>query len=878
MPLGTSAIAKGMARIGGLVERVADYVGGRFGSAPTLLSDCDILLTGALDASDVDIAILDEAGTILFVNGVWLTLSDLHTSQSRENLIGKNYFEILTLDKTIEPRVAEKTAQGIRSVLEGKAAHFEYEYPAARNDGESWYRLNVNRFRRPLPVRVVISHENITERRIAEQKLLNKQEKLRSIYHASSDGILLVNEQGIFDCNERSAKLLGAEEPADLHGKQLTEIAVPAASTIPRYFEIVRKMGEAQFEASLTRIDGSVFPAEVLLTTFLHNSELVVQVTFRDITERRIAEQRMQQLNQRLQDDLKSRTEAERRIRETTAYLDVYRKIVETHAIVAETDTAGKILNVNEAFCRISGYSKEELIGQNHRILNSGSHPKEMWQEMYRTVANGGIWHGEICNRAKDGHLYWVDTTIAPLYSDDGKLRGYFALRADITSLKTARAQAEAASRSKSEFLANMSHEIRTPMTAILGYADLLAELLTCDNCQLSPEASLAVETIKRNGEHLLSIINDILDISKIEADKLTIESMVTDVPKLINEVLATMQVKSQAKGLTLDFELETAIPQTIITDPTRLRQILVNLIGNAIKFTEHGRVLLKLACDPAQPEMLQLTVQDSGIGMDEEHLARLFQAFEQADTSMTRRFGGTGLGLRISKRLAMMLGGDITVQSRLGEGSCFTVSISTGSCSSLKIPSLKSDACSEACQDPTHLTCAANKPGITSHQAPASKRLEGKRILLVEDGPDNQRLIMHHLRKAGAEVTLACNGKLAVEALTADGTVDGPLRDVLPFDLILMDMQMPVMDGREATELLRGKGATLPILALTAHAMQADLQMCLDAGCDARITKPIDREELIEACRAHLTPSLVGITSAIGIQTNSPSNSASPA
>lgn len=804
------------------------------------------LFSGALHASNVDIAILDDNGRILFANEAWRTLAERSPAQLSQLSVGSNYFEIVNAADPNEREFARQTVEGIKSVLDGREKHFELEYPVASVDEPVWYLLTAIRFRTPGSPRVVISHENITERKSAEQRLLNKQEKLRSIYHASTDGILLVNSDGIFDGNEKSVKLLGVESVEQLHGQPVsvlvasqTDVGRTSTEVAQDLLEQALSFREPRCELMLKRADGTEFPAELMLSTFLYNAEQVVQITFRDISDRKLAEEWLQQMNQQLQVDLAARIETEKQIRETSAYLDVYRKIVDTHAIVAETDTTGTIVSVNEAFCKISGYSREELLGKNHRILNSGLHSPEMWRDMYRNVANGGIWHGEICNRAKNGRLYWVDTTIAPLFNENGKVRGYFAIRADITSLKTAQTQAEAASRSKSEFLANMSHEIRTPMTAILGYTDLLAELGTCDHCKLSPQAALAIDTIKRNGEHLLSIINDILDISKIEADKMTVEAMRINLPTLIRETLTTMQVKSQAKGLTLTCELETSIPQSIVTDPTRLRQILVNLIGNAIKFTEHGSVVLKLSSPAGQPGMLCFSVVDSGIGMNAEQKKRLFQAFEQADTSMTRRFGGTGLGLRISKRLAQMLGGDISVESELGSGSCFTLSIATGEVATECIENLTLEADHTNCS-PTQKSA---KPLV----------LEGVHILVVEDGPDNQRLITHHLRKAGATVDLASNGKLAVEAMTVDGSLDGILMEPSPFNLILMDMQMPVMDGLEATCMLRKKGATLPIVALTAHAMQADLQMCLDAGCDLRITKPIDREQLIECCRTQV-------------------------
>jgi CheY-like chemotaxis protein len=264
-----------------------------------------------------------------------------------------------------------------------------------------------------------------------------------------------------------------------------------------------------------------------------------------------------------------------------------------------------------------------------------------------------------------------------------------------------------------------------------------------------------------------------------------------------------------------------------------------VNLVGNAIKFTERGGVTLRVSCDPVG-ERFRCEVIDTGIGLADESLVRLFEAFEQADTSTTRRFGGTGLGLRISKRLAQMLGGDIGVQSELGKGSVFTLEVATGSLAGVSFE----DAAARRSDMGTDSRVAAHAPVLPAQP------LGGVRILLAEDGADNVRLITHHLRKAGATVTAVGNGRLAVEALTSDGSVDGPLRPDAPFDLVLSDMQMPEMDGYEATRTLRSKGCTLPIIALTAHAMSGDLDRCTAAGCDGYATKPIDREHLIQVCR----------------------------
>lgn len=400
-------------------------------------------------------------------------------------------------------------------------------------------------------------------------------------------------------------------------------------------------------------------------------------------------------------------------------------------------------------------------------------------------------------------------------------------------ALRDAVQRAEHANRWKSEFLANVSHEIRTPMTAILGFAEALLDP------NLSEQESVsAIHTIRRNGNHLLRLINDILDISKIEANKLQVERVRFSLVALLADVQSLMQVRAASKNLPFHVECDGPIPATIESDPTRLKQILVNLLGNAVKFTEAGEVRLRarlLNQNTAAP-CLEFAVTDTGVGMSTEQIDRLFQPFTQGDSSTTRQYGGTGLGLSISKRLANMLDGDIRVESQPGKGSTFCVTIATGPLDG--VPLL---------DDPA--TAMLHHPDETTDTAYERLSL-ACRVLLVEDGPDNQRLISFFLRRAGMDVTIAENGRVAVDlALQARAAEQ-------PFDIILMDMQMPVMDGYEATALLRRKGYRGTIIALTAHAMSGDDHKCLQAGCDDYAAKPIDREKLIELLRSHVNRS----------------------
>lgn len=374
-------------------------------------------------------------------------------------------------------------------------------------------------------------------------------------------------------------------------------------------------------------------------------------------------------------------------------------------------------------------------------------------------------------------------------------------------------------------FLAFMAHEIRTPMTAILGFAEMLTE-----SPGLDEERRALVHAIRRNGEHLLKLVNDVLDMSRMEAGGMMLEELAVSPAAIAQEVVASLHPKAQAGGLELSCQLAGPIPALIRTDPTRFRQILLNLVGNAIKFTPAGSVRVRLECPEGRvPPVLQVHVEDSGIGIRPEQISRIFRPFAQGDRTTVRRFGGTGLGLTISRRLARMLGGDVSVRSEPGRGSTFTVEVATGPLDGVPM---------------VQALPAPQLPG-----APRESDSNGSprgRVLVAEDGPDNQRLLSAHLTRAGYEVTLAENGRVAEELALAS------LREGAPFDVILMDMEMPEVDGCQAAQHLRGAGYRQPIVALTAHTSADDRRQCLAAGCDEVLTKPIDRLALLEAVSRH--------------------------
>ncbi len=386
--------------------------------------------------------------------------------------------------------------------------------------------------------------------------------------------------------------------------------------------------------------------------------------------------------------------------------------------------------------------------------------------------------------------------------------------------------RAEAASKAKSEFLANMSHEIRTPMTAILGFAELLRE--DDINSKALENRMRAIDTITKAGNYLMAVVDDILDLSKIEAGKMKVEQIDADLPRILHEVNSLLRPRAISKGLQLEIKLQSAIPERILCDPTRLRQILMNLVGNAIKFTEMGSVIVTARVEGHSAECkLLIDVEDTGLGITQDVAANLFVPFSQADGTVTRKFGGTGLGLTICRRLAELMDGSvILLRSEPGKGSCFRVELpimlapGTSFVDSLKVIQLP----------------------VSQRQSEEPVTLCG-RILLAEDGLDNQRLIAFHLRKAGAIVDIADNGRVALEMLDRASSAN------IQYQLLLTDMQMPEMDGYMLARTLRSRNDPIPIVALTAHAMSEDREKCFEAGCDDYACKPIDKTTLLNLC-----------------------------
>lgn len=532
----------------------------------------------------------------------------------------------------------------------------------------------------------------------------------------------------------------------------------------------------------------------------------------------RLTEQ-VSKANQNLQKEIVGRSEALARAEKSEEWHRFLATAIPS--IIWAADVQG---NVNYMSPRWTEYTGVPIDSTNFSSWINCIHPHDRAAEnsaWLSTVAQGIEWRREFRLRGKDGTYRWFFSHAIPLRDVGGKVTKWFGTITDIEEKHQYQEGLRATALAKSQFLANMSHEIRTPLTSIIGFTE---SALSDD--MGAEESAMALQSVLRNGKHLLRVINDILDLSKIEAGKIDIECLDVNLFDLTTEVTEVIGYKAVEQGISFGFDYVFPLPKVVRTDPTRLKQILLNLCGNAVKFTKLGGVKVIVSCEPEHGRM-SFAVVDTGIGLNASQIEKLFSPFSQADASTTRQFGGTGLGLVISQELANRMGGDIVVESAPGRGSTFTVSVQVGEL------------------DPKDFTSVVPEPTkVIAPTAHLPQKLSG-RVLLAEDGPDNQQYITFLLKKWNVDFQIAENGALALELGSRE-----------QFDLILLDMQMPVMDGYTAARRFREAGCTTPILALTANIMKQDVDRCLEAGCNDFLGKPFERGAFFQKLAFHL-PSL---------------------
>lgn len=652
-----------------------------------------------------------------------------------------------------------------------------------------------------------VQHD-VSSRVESKQEIKRQTERLEAILDTAAEGIFGLDTDGRCTfCNRSALKMLGYETEVEVLDKPLLSVlqvarrdGTPQSEKETRIFKAIGERRTIHVEDEIFwRKDGTSFDAEYWSSPIIRGESLFgAVVTFQDISDR-----------------AKLRSE-----------LEVLGTLVDASSDAIITwNLDGGIISWNAGAERLYGYTAEEAVGRvTHELLKT-THDGG-WNGVRKILVDDGEWSGELLHVAKGGSEVVVSTRHQLIYTA-GENQRVLEINRDITNekavrteLENARILAQQASSAKSQFLANMSHELRTPMTAVLGYADLL---------QIENEDELVLDkvtTIKRNGEYLLSLLNDILDLSKVEAGKLDFDVESVDVVLLVNDVISLMNVRASQKGLRLTHIYETSIPTTIAADRIRLRQVLVNLLSNAIKFTESGETRLELSVDEKEsPACLAFAVCDTGIGMSSEAMSELFKPFTQVGNA-TQRLGGTGLGLSISKRLAEQMGGVLTVSSEQGVGSCFT----------LKMPVTADELTSRHRPEISSTLQKSEKPDVTNKD-----ELLDLNVLLADDHEEIRFIPEYFLNSRGANVTVAENGQEAIDHVS-EAKNRGEA-----FDIILMDMQMPVLDGREAVKRLRDGGCETPIIALTAQAMAGDEEDILSIGCDAHVAKPFDGPRLLE-------------------------------
>jgi PAS domain S-box-containing protein len=655
-------------------------------------------------------------------------------------------------------------------------------------------------------IRLVLS--DITERKEQEEKTRQLLTENQTILRSALVGIVFVKQRRIVSCNRRLEEIF-KYEPGELIGES-TERLYDCRATFDKVgrdaYKAVSDNANFSTEIRLRHKDGSVFWGALTGRAIdpLHPNDGSIWI-YADISERRRAEEESRKLQQAVE---------------------------QSPVSIVITNRDGVIEYVNPSFTRISGYADDEVIGQPLHILKTGDVSDATQQDLWHTLLDGRIWHGILHNLRKNGELIWEDSSIAPIFNTAGEITNFVAVNEDVTERKRVEQQLEAhqthledlvsqrtaelssaleaaklADHTKDEFLAHVSHELRTPLSAVIGFSSL-ARPISTDARQRE-----YLDKVNSAGKTLASIIDDLLDLSKIVAGRMEFEIRAFSLRQLIMRSASVISYKAQEKDLELVQQIDEALPDILVGDSLRVEQILLNLLSNAVKFTSAGKVELRVdqqAVD-AQRICLNIEVEDQGIGLREDEIALLFKPFSQADVSTTRKYGGTGLGLMICKRLAELMDGEISVSSREGRGTTFRVRIWLGLGKAGELPAAEEEA-----------------------DESAQVRYQDVRMLVVDDQPFNRDVVQGLLGVVGISPRLASNGQEALDILSGADEA---------FDLVMMDVQMPVMDGLTATRAIRSlaRFAALPIIAMTAHTMAHERVRSVAAGMNDHVGKPFD-------------------------------------
>lgn len=718
----------------------------------------------------------------------------------------------------LHPEDRERVFEDLNTFLRANDEHWQSEYRFRCADGHYAHALARGYAIRDdagKALRMIGSIMDVTATRTAENDLRQSEEKYRSLVENIPDAVWTADAAGHFSYVNTKFKRLSGYTVDEIKQQGvrlfLDSIHPDEALAAAESFASIFTKGEGEFECRARRKDGEWRWVHVrAVATYQRDGIQYADGLLSDITERKLAEE--------------ARREKEELLRNAF-------DLAATGMVLTEID--GRFKRVNRAFCEIVGYSPSELVGSGFTDITV-EEDQSISAEARQKLLAGETTTVQIEKRYrhKSGKLVYCDMSISIVRDSQGRPLYFIAHIADIGRKKEAQLQlqhakdaAESANRAKGEFLANMSHEIRTPMNGIVGMTELALDMA------VNSEQREYLEAVKASATALLTVINDVLDFSKIEAGKLELDFITLDPRTVLRNSTETLAFQARRKGLLFSCRIHDEVPELIVADPTRLSQVCINLLGNALKFTERGEIALEVTCDGQRENcaMLHFVVADTGIGIPEHKQKHIFGAFTQVDSSTTRRFGGTGLGLTISTRLVELMGGRLWVESAEGKGSRFHFTARVG------LPEEEAHAIDAA--KTKYRTCPDAVPAF-AHAAS---------ILLAEDNRINQIVVTRMLERWGYRVAVAQDGRQALAALDRE-----------PFDLVLMDVQMPEMDGIEATQAIRTRekqsGGHLPVIALTAHAMKGDRERCLEAGMDDYITKPIRPEDMFTAIEAQFS------------------------